>query len=240
MTDAQKPRARWSDPGESLRDYAYREIWQRIVHLDYRPLEVLNEKPLSEELGVGLSPVREALRRLEHDGLVMILPRRGTLTTEISLSAIQWEMEIRVELEGLAARLAAARGTAAEHGDFMTIVEQIETVPEEGSELPTLMRFTDLDRQLHHMIYEQTRNPSLIADLRRHFAHALRIWFYCHRLQPATGDRFSLEQYSTFTYRAVAEALRERDGATAEGLMREHVRLDTEHALTMLRNLGAR
>lgn len=241
MTAApRRARPATSAADESLGAYAYREIWRRIVHLDYAPLEVLNEKPLSEELGVGLTPVREALRRLEHDGLVMILPRRGTLTTEISLSAIQWETEIRVELEGLAARLAATRGSEQEHHDFTAVVEELEKVAERGGEQHTRMRFTDFDSQLHHMIYAQTRNPSLIADLHRHLAHALRIWFYCHRLQPTSDEQLSLETYSTEGYRKMAEALRARDGAAAERLMRDHVRGDTEHALAMLRELDPR
>lgn len=224
---------------QSLSERAYQEIWQRIVHLDYRPLEVLNEKQLSAELQVGLSPVRQALRRLEHDGLVMILPRRGTLTTEISLNAIQWELEIRVELEGLAARLAAMRGSAEEHREVAELVDVMEEVSSQGDEVPTLMRFTEFDNQLHRMIYRQTRNPSLMLDLERHFAHALRIWFYCHRLHPGGRTGFSLAEYDTSRYRDLASALTARDGESAEALMRHHVQQDTEDALAMMRNLGS-
>lgn len=230
----------WASQGEpSLGERAYQEIWQRIVHLDYKPLEVLNEKQLSVELGVGLSPVRQALRRLEYDGLVMILPRRGTLATEISLNAIQWELEIRVELEGLAARLAAARGRIEEHQEVSRLVDLMEEVSSQGDELPTLMRFTEFDNQLHRMIYQQTHNPSLVVDLERHFAHALRIWFYCHRLQPGGSGGFSLAEYDTQRYRDLADALTARDGDRAEELMRQHVQQDTEDALTMMRKLGS-
>ncbi|RGE20090.1 GntR family transcriptional regulator [Leucobacter sp. wl10] len=223
----------------SLSGRAYQEIWQRIVHLDYKPLEVLNEKQLSIELGVGLSPVRQALRRLEYDGLVMILPRRGTLATEISLNAIQWELEIRVELEGLAARLAAARGTPEEQQQVSQLVDLMEEVSSQGDELPTHMRFTEFDNQLHRMIYQQTRNPSLALDLERHFAHALRIWFYCHRLQPSGHGGFSLAEYDTRRYRELVHALEDRDGERAEELMRRHVQQDTEDALAMMRRLGS-
>lgn len=224
--------------GDSLGDRAYREIWQRIIHLDYQPLEVLNEKELSVELGVGLSPVRQALRRLEYDGLVMILPRRGTLTTEVGLNAIQWELEIRAEIEGLGARLAAQRGSAREHEEMAEVVALMESATADGDDLPTLMHFTDLDSRLHRLVYQQTRNPSLIADLERHFAHALRIWFYCHRLQPAGDSAFSLAKYNTNTYRELVSAIAGREGERARELMQQHVRRDTEDALAMLRDLS--
>lgn len=221
--------------GESLGARAYREIWQRIVHLDYPPLAVLDEKQLSAELGLGLSPTRQALRRLEYDGLVMILPRRGTLTTEVSLNAVQWELEIRTELEPLAARLAAARSTAAEHESLLAHLEDMERVAASPDSLDALMRFTDMDRDLHRMIFAMTRNPSLIADLERHFAHALRIWYYCHRSRPTSGGSFTLKNYAMSSYRDIVTAIAERDSERAARAMREHIIRDTEDALSQLR-----
>ncbi|WP_449276935.1 GntR family transcriptional regulator [Leucobacter sp. GX24907] len=225
--------------GESLGARAYREIWQRIVHLDFPPLSVLDEKQLSAELGVGLSPTRQALRRLEYDGLIMILPRRGTLTTEVSLNAVQWQLEIRTELEPLAGRLAAARGTAEEHRALQMHLEGIEQLAASQNTFDAQMQFTDMDRDLHRMIYAQTRNPSLIADLNRHFAHALRIWFYCHRARPNTGATFTLGDYDVSSYRDIVTAIVERDGDRAAQAMREHVIRDTEDALSQLRGIDA-
>ncbi|MGP9722474.1 GntR family transcriptional regulator [Corynebacterium sp. AOP40-9SA-29] len=219
---------------DTLGKRAYQEIWQRIVHLDYPPLTTLNEKELSLNLGMGLSPVRQALRRLEYDGLVMILPRRGTLTTEIGLSSVKWELEIREELEGFAARLAAKRSSSAAHSEMLTHVGMMENLSENADEdeLPTLMKFTDLDSALHRIIYRETHNPSLIPDLERHFAHALRIWHYCHRAQT-----FSLSRYDASIYREIVQAIRDRDGGAAEQAMRQHVHADTESALSMVRDL---
>ncbi|MGI6879929.1 GntR family transcriptional regulator [Microbacterium sp. gxy059] len=221
---------------DSLGARAYREIWQRIVHLDYPPLAVLDEKALSADLGVGLSPIRQALRRLEYDGLVMILPRRGTLTTEVGLHAAQWELEIRSEIEALAARLAARRGSADQHARLLAHVDEMERMADLPSDLETVMRFTDLDSELHRMIYRQTGNPSLVADLERHFAHALRIWFYCHRSRPEPDVGFTLESYGVEAYREIAEAIAAREGDRAADLMRRHVIRDTEDALSLLRS----
>lgn len=229
-----------SDTGLSLADRAYREIWQRIVHLDYPPSTPLQEKALSQELGMGLSPVRQALRRLEYDGLVMILPRRGTLTTEVGLHSLQWEMEIREELEGFAAALAARRGSRREHEELLEHIATMDELTSHRSDLPTLMRFTDADSAFHRMIYRQTRNDSLIVDLERHFAHALRIWNYCHRSQSLDRPSFTLDAYDMGSYRAIAHAVNERDPGAAREAMRDHVRRDTTAALALLRDLDAR
>ncbi len=220
---------------ESRRDQAYRKIWQRIVHLDYAPLTLLNEKQLSAELDVGLSPVREALRCLEYDGLVMILPRRGTLTTEIGLTDVQSELEVRIELEGLAGRLAAQRGSDAEHERLARHIQQMTDLCEKRENGHRNIEFTDMDGEFHRQIYAQTKNKSLVRDLDRHFAHALRIWFYCHRLRnrmPVLGVAPGAEQIEN--YREVSNALCRRDAAAAEAGMRKHVMRDTERVLALL------
>lgn len=217
---------------EPLGTRAYRELWRRIVHLDYPPLTPLQDKHLSEELGLGLAPVRQALRRLEYDGLVMILPRRGTLTTEIGLRSVQWVLEVREALEGLAGELAARRGTPEQHQELLSLVDQLEACAQGPDRLSTHMSFTDLDSAFHRSIYLQTHNPRLLADLDRHFSHALRIWHYCHR---STSITFTLAEYATDDYRAVAEAITDRDAGRAGTLLKQHVRRDTEMALDLLR-----
>jgi len=218
------------DPSDTgLGVQAYREIWKRIVHLEYPPLAVLKEAQLSEELGIGLAPIRQALRRLEYDGLVMILPRRGTLTTEVGLNSIQWELEIRVELEGLAARLAAKRGSEAQRAELREIMAKLEEVYAEGATYSRMQRFTDLDGEFHRNLYLQTHNPSLISDLERHFAHSLRIWFYRHRSAPTV-----VEEASMWNYREIVAALEERDADRAEAALRWHIMHDTERVLTEL------
>jgi len=221
---------------ESQRDHAYRQIWKRIVYLDYPPLTLLNEKQLSAELGLGLSPIREALRYLEYDGLVMILPRRGTLTTEIGLTDVRSELEVRVELEGLAGRLAAQRGSMEEHEQLSAHVRMMGDVKALTDSGQRNTQFTDMDAQFHRMIYAQTRNKSLVRDLERHFSHALRIWFYCHRVR---GSAFNVNDPSILqleNYQEAATALCERDPSRAEAAMRAHVTQDTERVLTLLEN----
>jgi len=223
-----------SGTDQTLRDSAYRTIWQRIVHLDYAPLTVLNEKSISAELGIGLSPVREALRWLEYDGLVMILPRRGTLTTEIGLSDVQSELEIRVELEGLAGRLAAQRGSAAEQEELSAHVQRMCDSNLSLADERHGFQTTDMDGEFHRLIYVQTRNKSLIRDLERHFAHALRIWFYCHRLRANLTEPDGYHELQVANYREVAHAIQIRDATRAEAAMRMHVMRDTQLVLSLL------
>ena len=223
-----------TDIAEPLGTRAYQELWRRIVHLDYPPLMPLQDKQLSQELGFGLAPVRQALRRLEYDGLVMILPRRGTLTTEIGIRSAQWELEIREELESLAGRLACRRGSAEQHDELLDIVDALEQCATRQDTLETHMSFTDLDSAFHRSIHLQSHNPSLVADLDRHFSHSLRIWNYCHR---HAQTEFSLAQYDTGDYRTIAEAIKDRDAQRASDALRSHVRRDTETALAMLRSV---
>lgn len=219
---------------EPLGTRAYQELWRRIVHLDYPPLTPLQDKQLSLELGFGLAPVRQALRRLEYDGLVMILPRRGTLTTEIGIRTVQWELEIREELEGLAGRLATKRGSREQHDELLDLVDRLEACAQQPDTLETHTAFTDLDSAFHRSIHLQTHNPSLVADLDRHFSHSLRIWHYCHR---HADTEFTLDGYDTGDYRVIAEAIRARDADLANETLRAHVRRDTETALRMLRGV---
>ena len=94
-----------------MNDLAYRAIKARIVALEMPPASVVDETALVDELGVGLTPVRQALRRLALENLVVILPRRGTLVADLNASDLSKIYEMRVELETLAARLAAERAT---------------------------------------------------------------------------------------------------------------------------------
>ena len=93
----------------SLTEAAYREIEERIVTLVLRPGEVLSEGVLVEALGIGRTPVREALQRLAREGLVVVIPRRGVMVSDIDVKSQLELLVVRRELERLMARLAAER-----------------------------------------------------------------------------------------------------------------------------------
>lgn len=105
----------------SLTEQAYRALEERIVTLSLAPGEVLSEKALALSLGIGRTPIREALQRLAREGLVVILPRRGVIVSEINVRNQLELLRVRRELERLMAQLAAKRATPAERERFRAI-----------------------------------------------------------------------------------------------------------------------
>ena len=100
----------WGLP-ETLADQAYRELEEEITTLRIPPGAILSEAQLSERFGIGRTPVREALQRLAREGLVVIMPRRGVVVSEIDVAAQLRLLEVRRELERLMVRGAAQRAS---------------------------------------------------------------------------------------------------------------------------------
>ena len=117
VLDKSSPRARRID-SMTLTDRAYEMIETRIVALDLEPGQVLSESQLVEELGIGRTPVREALQRLAAEGLVVVMPRRGVMVAEINIAKQLQLLELRREVERLCACKAAQRATEAERAQF--------------------------------------------------------------------------------------------------------------------------
>lgn len=105
----------------SLTDKAYRELEERMITLRLKPGQVLSETALSKQLNIGRTPIREALQRLAREGLVVILPRKGILVSEINPGKQLQVLEVRRELDRLMARLGAVRRTEAER-DWKSVV----------------------------------------------------------------------------------------------------------------------
>src|SRR5919206_4436880 len=122
----------------SLADKAYVAIRDRLIMLDIRPNEPIDDDQLASALGVGRTPVREALKRLEGDRLVVSYPRRGTFATGMDLADLAHISEIRVQLEPLAARRAAERAprpTRTELDDLASRVEALNIARTDRTEV---------------------------------------------------------------------------------------------------------
>src|SRR2546430_9863265 len=129
----------------TLTDRAYRELEEMIVTLQLSPGTVLSEQALSARLKIGRTPIREALQRLARDGLVVIMPRRGIMVSEINLMLQLRLLEVRRELERLMAGLAAERATPDERREFAEVAEAMVAAAAKADEI-ALMR---LDQRLH-------------------------------------------------------------------------------------------
>ncbi|TVT25128.1 GntR family transcriptional regulator [Amycolatopsis acidiphila] len=168
----------------SLAEQAYLFIRDRLVMLDIAPGEPINEEWLGGTLGMGRTPIREALKRLEADRLVVAFPRRGTFATEVNISDLAHISEVRRTLEPVAAAAAAERATAADHATLTALRELLETSEDSGDNADLLR--TDLE--LHRSLYRCAHNPFLEDTLVHYDNLATRIWcLFAPRLRGMAG-----------------------------------------------------
>lgn len=196
----------------SLADQAYYRIRELIVSLELAPGSLISERELQERLGVGRTPVREALRDLARESLVEVYPRRGMFVSRVDVGDLAGLSEVRAVIESHAARLAAERATNADREAIAELLDELNAVEGEHGERTLI----DLDQRIHRHVYRCTHNPFLEATLNEYYVLTLRIWFLALdrvvRLEDAVGE-----------HRQLLEAIRDRDPARAEQAMRRHV-----------------
>ena len=117
-----------------LSEKAYHLIKEKIVRLELKPLSVIDEQALQEDLNLGRTPIREALHRLAAEGLVIIAPRRGMFVADISITDLQKVFQVRMVLEGFCARLAAQKATEEQIAQMDAVFEELERVPDYDAE----------------------------------------------------------------------------------------------------------
>src|SRR5258708_21587157 len=199
------------DVARSQSEEAYLRIRDRIVCLDMPPGSVVEGGRLRAELGIGRTPIREALQRLAWETLVRSVPHRGTLVTDVNIADLARITEVRVVLEGHAARLAAERGTAAARAAIGALLERLDQVA------PTNQReLMQLDQAIHRQIYRSARNPFLESTLDRYFNLSLRLWYLV--LDRGVRLREAVEEHVELL-RAVLDG----DGHRADDVMQRHV-----------------
>jgi DNA-binding GntR family transcriptional regulator len=194
----------------SLAEKAYHAIRDLIVSLELAPGAVIEEPELMERLGIGRTPVREALRRLAHEGLVEVYPRRGMFVTGVDVRELARLSEVRVVLEPEAARIAAERATDV---DRTTIGELLDELAAAGRDDRELMA---LDERIHGAVYRAAHNDLLEVTLAQYYVLALRIW------SMALDRQQELEE-AVDAHRVLLEAIRDGDGVRAADTMRAHV-----------------
>jgi DNA-binding GntR family transcriptional regulator len=205
-----------------LSEKAYHLIKEKIVTLELKPLSVIDEQALKEDLGLGRTPIREALHRLAAEGLVIIAPRRGMFVADISITDLQKIFEVRMLLEGFCARLAAHRATAEQVAQMEATLEELERVPE--GDIEALMA---IDERLHELLYLSADNEFLADSLHRLHALSLRLWHL-------VLDRLSNVQEAVEQHREITKALKAGDEARAEKLVQQHIAHFQQEVRTVL------
>ncbi|WP_342024640.1 GntR family transcriptional regulator [Arthrobacter citreus] len=157
----------------SLADVAYDRIRDRLLTLDIKPGALINDDDLAKDLGIGRTPVREALKRLELDRLVVSYPRRGTFATLVEVTDLALISEIRLQLEPLAASRAARVATEPVREQLRGVVRAVEAFDMGAASVVEILR---LDARVHQGIYAAAANPHLEDILIRYDNLATRIW----------------------------------------------------------------
>lgn len=199
--------------GRSLADQAYETIKDRLVMLDIRPGEPLNDGLLAAELGMGRTPVREAIKRLETDHLLVSYPRRGTFATSVDITELAAIWDIRSVLEPVAARRAAENATPAARREMTELIQRLHALDESGEAQRELM---SLDMSVHRLIYRAAGNPHLEDVLIRYDNLSTRIW--CLVIERLPGLSGHIVEHA-----ALLQAIVDGDADRAAGLALAHV-----------------
>ena len=208
----------------SLHVRVFEEIERAILFGEFESGEGLAELKLSAELGVSRTPVREALRQLELEGLVKIIPNKGAVVVGVTEKDIEDIYVIRMRMEDLAVRWAAGSMTAEDSNALWDIVELQEFYALKGD----AERLCEMDGAFHEAIYRFSRSKPLnhmLTGFHHYIRHARSVSFKASgRAQASVGE-----------HRAIAEALSRRDGEEAARLMVEHIGKAKENLLKTLR-----
>jgi DNA-binding GntR family transcriptional regulator len=204
----------------NLRDKVYEILKKSIVYQEIQPGEKIDEEAVAKQLGVSRTPIRETLCRLENEGFVKVVPRRGAFVVKHSTRRIAEIMIVREALEGLAARLAV------DNVDEQ-IIAQMKSLFKHFSEANIREQFKDYtqaDLEFHNLVLKVSQNALLISIMNTLNDHIQLV-----RLQTVSHEG-RLEQ-SLLEHDKIIEAFEKKDHASADFLMRDHIRKVRESAL---------
>lgn len=196
----------------SLRTQVFQSIREDILKGRYKENEELREAALGKELGVSRTPVREALRQLELEGLIKIIPNKGAYVTGISEKDVHDIYMIRSMLECLCVRWAAEHITQEQ----LEQLEEILLLSEYHLDRSNSVQMAELDGKFHEVLYEASQSRILdhvLSDFHKYVQMARR-----NSVKTEERARKSLAEH-----RAILEAIREKDVEKAEVLANEHI-----------------
>lgn len=196
----------------SLRDQAYNAIKRLIITCELRPGEVLSEPALSTQLDIGRTPIRQAIDRLLGDGLVEVMPRKGTIVKPVSLDEIFNVIDVRVVNETFCVRVAAAQAGAEVAAQLRRNLDAMLAAARQRE----IEMIAGLDQQFHALIAGATRNPVMSDLLRNLHERSARMWF----ISLSTN-----EQHLRICdeHAAIVDGIVRQDPDLAERAMRAHI-----------------
>jgi DNA-binding GntR family transcriptional regulator len=207
-----------------LGEVVYEALREAIIRNRFKPGERLMETELADEMVVSRTPVREAVRKLEAEGYVVMIPRKGTYVAALSIQDVNDVFEIRAALEAMAAAQAAVRAGKEEIAAIREYIEA-EAVLWESAELE---KTVESDIQFHSLLYRASKNKrieSLINDLREQ----------THRLRSSTLSTPGRLKFALDEHRKILAAIEARDSQAAQAAALAHIERSREVMLDLLR-----
>lgn len=197
----------------SLAEQAYQELKRRILTLQLRPGLFVNERELMELLGIGRMPVHQAVHRLQAEGLIEVIPRKGLVIRPDSLQDMLTLLEARLAMEPNIAALAATRATKEQVAELKRLVSDSKRIVNQSER----MSFMKLDRAFHGLIAEAAGNRILADAQRPLHERSELIW----HLRVMREDGLVVNQRE---HANILKAIIERDANATRKAMEEHLR----------------
>lgn len=202
-----------------------------IVRLELAPGAVLRDDELQRALGLGRTPIREALQRLVRDQFVTVLPRRGMFVSTVDIGDLTLLYETRAMLEPYAMRLACARGTDADWDAMQTVLDGAGDADQPGADDADAV--LEIDRRCRELVWQAAGNRFLTDTLDMLYTQSDRLWHLY--LGEVADARRTIEEH-----RAILAALRDRDADRAAELIAAHMRrFDEQIRAAVRRRLDA-
>lgn len=200
-----------------LRDVVFNTLRRAIITGEFAPGERLMEISLANRLGVSRTPVREAIRKLELEGLVIMIPRKGAQVAKITEKSLRDVIEIRCVLEEFAASLACERITPEGRENLKDAHENFVEAVKNGD----ILDIVEKDERFHDAIFQATSNERLITIINN-----LREQFYRYRMEYVKD----IEQHSVLVneHELLLRAIYDGDSETAKRIMRTHLQNQQE------------
>ncbi|MDC7226820.1 MAG: GntR family transcriptional regulator [Spirochaetales bacterium] len=204
---------------QSYKEKAYDIIKKKIIYCELAPGDVVDKKELIDELGIGRTPIREALSNLEQENLVVIMPRRGVVVSSISINDLSQIYAVREIVEPAMVKLAMPN---LNDEDLQRFAEQFKSYDDLG-----VLDQTKLDSQFHQFLAKMTHNNYIIKLMDNLHSQNQRIRIMTSNVP----DRM---RHSTTEHLNIIEKLIARDVDGAEDLMRHHISISKKTASTIL------
>ena len=211
----------------SLRAEVYELLRQRILNRHYPPGFRFDLSLLETELGISRTPLKEALQRLERDGLIEIRPRRGTFVTSLDPTDVAEGFDVRRILECAAAKIVIHQATDEEIAEIQAINHEMNALLESADYQAVVQEFIELDRRLHHYLIELTQNRRL-QTVYQHIDTHLQI--------VRVRQKFSLpdSRHTQQEHAAMMTALNNRDAEAFCAAVGSHIELSKARTLAVL------